>query len=706
MKHTIIAVLLLAFVFIGCGKGKKEAPMVEEKQELNPLLAAFDTPFSVPPFDRIRVEHYLPAFEKAMAEHKGEIESIVTRVEAPTFANTMEPYFNSGTLLNEVALIFYSQVSACGDDEMLRVQSKIDPRMAAHADAIRLDDRLFSRIKVVYENRGKENLDTEQLYLLESEYRSFVRNGAQLDAGQKKSLSEINQELAALEAKFGENLLAENRSFQLVIDQAADLEGLPQGVVAAAADEAKGLGLDGKWVFTTDKPSMLPFLTYSPRRELRKKLYHAYTHRGDKGNANDNKEILARIMNLRVRKAKLLGYEHFADYALEPMMAKNLQGAMGLLDQIWPPALNLAKREAVELQKLMDRENGGFKLEAADWWYYAEKLRKEKYDLDDSVLRPYFKLENVIGGAFRVAGNLYGLKFDPLTSLPRPHDEALAYEVKEADGGQLGILYLDCHPRKGKQVGAWCGEYRSARYQEGTRVNPVVTMVCNLTRSSGDAPSLLSLEEVATLFHEFGHALDALLAQNRYAVTYVATDFVELPSQIMEHFATEADVLRDYAHHYQTGEVIPDELISRIEKSSLFNQGFTNVEYLAACLLDFGYHSLGAEQALDINAFEAEALKRFRLIPEILPRYRSSYFAHIANWGYSAGYYSYIWSAVLDCDAFEAFKETRLFDQNVARAFRSNVLEKNGIADPAELYRAFRGRDPKIDALLRMRGLN
>ncbi len=703
MKRTIIYAFLLAFIFIGCGKEKKEAQMVDENQKVNPLLSEFDT---VPPFDLIQVKHYQPAFDKAMEDHKREIEAIVTNTEAPTFANTMEPLFNSGELLNEISLIFYSQVSACGSDEMLKVQGVIDPKMAAHSDSIRLDDRLFSRIKTVYENREKENLNAEQLYLLENQYKAFVRNGANLDAEQKKTLSEINQELATLEAKFGENLLAENRSFQLIIDKPEDLDGLPEGVVSAAAEEAKASGLEGKWVFTTDKPSMLPFLTYSPRRELRSRLYDAYTHRGDKGNANDNKDLLAKIVNLRVRKAKMLGYDNFADYTLEPMMAKNLDGAMGLLNQLWPPALNLAKKEAAELQKLIDRENGGFQLGAADWWYYAEKLRKEKYDLEDSALRPYFKLENVINGAFKVAGNLYGLKFEPLTAIPRPHSEALAYEVKEADGSHVGILYLDNHPRQGKQVGAWCGEYRAARYKDGKRVDPVVTMVCNLTRPSGETPALLSLEEVATLFHEFGHALDALLAQNTYATTYVATDFVELPSQIMEHFATEADVLKDYAHHYETGEVIPDELIEKIEKSSLFNQGFSNVEYLAACLLDFDYHALKEEKPLDINAFENDALKGVGLIPEILPRYRSTYFAHIAVWGYSAGYYSYIWSAVLDCDAFQAFKETSLFDQTVAQKFRSNVLEKNGIADPAELYIAFRGRKPEIDALLKNRGLN
>ncbi len=706
MNRVLISMVLLACIFIGCGKKDKEADVNPAMQEINPLLSEFDTSFQVPPFDLIKTEHYLPAFEKAMADHKLEIDGIAGNPEAPNFRNTMEAYFNSGELLKKVSAIFYSQVSACGSDEMLKAQSQIDPKMAAHNDSILLNDRLFARIKAVYENRVNEGLNAEQLFLLENQYKSFVRNGANLDAEQKKTLSGINQELAVLEAKFGENLLAENRAYRLVVDNQDDLAGLPEGVIAAAAAEAKSAGLDGKWAFTTDKPSMLPFLTYSPKRELRNQLYDAYTHRGERGNANDNKETLANILNLRVRKARLLGYDHFANYILESKMAKNLEGAMGLLNQLWPPALKLAKKEAAELQQLIDREKGGFKLAAADWWYYTEKLRKEKYDLDDNALRPYFKMQNVIDGAFMVAGKLYGLKFEPLTALPLPHGEALAFEVKEADGRHVGVLYMDNYPRQGKQVGAWCGAYRDACYQDGKRVNPVVSMVCNLTRPAGDAPALLSLEEVSTLFHEFGHALDALLAENTYSTTFVATDFVELPSQIMEHWATEADVLRQYAKHYQTGEVIPDGLIEKIEKSSLFNQGFSNVEFLAACLLDLEYHSLREEKTLDVNALETEIMNRIGLIPEILPRYRSTYFAHIAVWGYSAGYYSYIWSAVLDNDAFMAFKETSLFDQNTAQSFRKNVLEKNGTLDPAEMYRAFRGRDPKIDALLKNRGLN
>jgi len=706
MRKCFIFILIAAVLLSWACSGAKKEERVAQISVDNPLLSVFNTPFQVPPFDIIKVEHYKPAFEKAMADHKAEVEAIITNSEPANFRNTMEPLFNSGELLGRVAAIFYSQVSACGSDDLLKIQSEMDPKLAAHTDSIRLDDRLFAKVKKVYENLEGEGLNAEQRYLLENQYKGFVRNGANLNAEDKKILSAINQDLAVLEAKFAENLLAENRSFQLVIENKEDLEGLPEGVIAAAADEAKAAGMEGKWCFTTDKPSMLPFLTYSPKRDLRYQIYNAYTHRGDKGNANDNKDTMAKIMNLRVRKARLLGYDCFANYVLESKMAKNVDGAMGLLNQLWPPALKLAKKEATELQKMIDKEKGGFKLGAADWWYYTEKLRKEKYDLDDNELRPYFKLENVIDGAFYVANKLYGLTFTPITVIPLPHNEAFSFEVKEADGAHVGVLYMDYHPRKGKQVGAWCGGYREARYKDDKRVTPVVTMVCNFTRASGDTPSLLSLDEVSTLFHEFGHALDALLAQNTYATTYVATDFVELPSQIMEHFVTEPEVLRQYARHYQSGDVISPVLVDKIRNSSLFNQGFTNVEFLAACLLDLEYHALTEEKTLDIGAFEGEYMNRIGLIPEILPRYRSTYFSHIAAWGYSAGYYSYIWSGVLDSDAFMAFKETSLFDQNVAQAFRKNVLEKNGIADPAELYRTFRGRDPKIDALLKDRGLN
>jgi len=676
------------------------------KMQKNPLLTDFTTPFGLPPFAEIKTSHYQPAFEKAMAHHLDEIDKLVNQNESATFANTMAPFFNSGALLQNVSAVFYSQVSACGSDEMLAVQAWADPMLAAHNDSILLNEKLFSRIKTVYENQQNEKLSPEDIYLLESSFRSFLRNGAGLDWEEKRKLTAINQELASLEASFMENLLKENRGFQMVIENEEDLAGLPSGVVAAAAEEADAAGRPGKWIFTTDKPSLLPFLTYAKNRELRRQIYQAYTNRGDRDNQNDNKEILARIINLRVEKARLLGYENYADYVLESKMAGRSSDVMAFINRLWPPALKVAKKEAAALQQLIDREGTGFELAPWDWWCYAEKERLEKYNLDDNELRPYFKLENVINGVFLAAGQLFGLEFSPLSEVPRPHTEALAFQVREADGRHTGLLYLDLHPRPGKQVGAWCGSYRDARYQEGKRVSPVITVVCNFTRPGRKSPALLSLDEVATLFHEFGHALDFLLAENSYIYTNIATDFVELPSQIMEHWALEPELLREYARHYADSSAIPDALIEKIKKSSLFNQGFNNTEYLAACLLDLACHTRSESRPLDINQFEQELLRAIGLIPQILPRYRSTYFAHIAAWGYSAGYYSYIWSGVLDCDAFAAFKETGLFDRQTANSFRHNILEKNGTADPAELFRAFRGRDARIEYLLKKRGLN
>jgi len=700
MKVLAILFLALPLFLIGCAGENAESA----NSANNPLLADFETPFGVPPFDLIKTEHYLPAMKAAMMEHKQEIDAIVANEAAPTFDNTMVPLLNSGGTLEKVASVFYSQLSINADADMLAVQAELAPMMAAHSDEILLNEDLFARIKAVYENKENENLDEEQSYLLESQYKGFVRNGANLTAEEKETLGEINQQLASAQATFNQNLLAENRAFQLVIDNPADLAGLPESVIEAAETKPEEAGKEAKWIFTTDKPSMLPFLTYADNRELRAELYAAYTSRGDRNNENDNKEVLAEIVNLRVKKATLLGYENYANYILEPRMAKSADGVMDLLNQLWNPALNLAKNEVAEMQQLIDAEGGDFKLAASDWWYYAEKLRAAKYDLDDNELRPYFKLQNVIDGSFWVATQLYGITFERIEDIPLPHEEALAYEVKEEDGSHLGVLFLDYHPREGKRVGAWCGQYRSVYYDGEERIAPVVTIVGNFTRATGDTPSLLSLDEVSTLFHEFGHGLDALFAENRYRTIDIAWDFVELPSQIMEHWALERDVLKQYAKHYETGDVIPDELIDKIAASSLFNQGFDNTEYLAASLLDMSYHTMATEQELDVNAFEESAMNEIGLIDEIIPRYRSTYFAHIIG-GYAAGYYSYIWSGVLDSDAFEAFKENGIFDKETGEKFKSFVLSRGGTEKPMELYVKFRGREPDANALLRRAGL-
>jgi peptidyl-dipeptidase Dcp len=475
-------------------------------------------------------------------------------------------------------------------------------------------------------------------------------------------------------------------------------------VIATAASTAEAADMPGKWVFTTHKPSMLPFLTYAENRDLRQQLYAAYTSRGNNNNEHDNKQIMSDLVKLRVERAQLLGYDTFADYQLERRMARTPAKVYELLDQLWQASLPVAKEEVAKMQAIIDAEGGGFKLASWDWWYYAEKLRKQEYDLNDSELRPYFVLDNVRDGAFHVANQLYGLTFEPIEEIPRPHPEAQVFLVKEADGSHCAVMYMDFHPRDSKRQGAWCGGYRPQYRRDGREIDPVINLVCNFTRPSGDIPALLSLDEVATLFHEFGHALDGMLSDVSYRRKYRSPDFSELPSQIMEHWALEPDVMRIYARHHASGEVIPDELIEKIRNSRYFNQGFEMVEYLAASLLDMEMHTLNEPVAIDPESFEQELFARRGLIPEIVSRYRITYFAHVTG-GYAAGYYGYIWSGVLDSDAFEAFKETSLYDQETAQRFRTEILEVNGTRDYMEMWKAFRGREPVIEPLLRNKGL-
>ncbi len=681
---------------------------MEQKKDVvrnNPLLEKFDTPFGVPPFGEIQLQDYLPAFQVAMEEQNAEIEAIVNQPEAPDFYNTLEAMAYSGELLDQVAAIFFGQLSANTSTEMQDLAEEISPLLSEHSDNISLNPGLFKRVKAVYDQQDKSQLSDEQEFLLENVYKDFVRSGANLPAEQQTELKDINQQLSTLTLKFDQHVLDENNAFQLVIDNEADLAGLPASVVQMAAQQATEAGEAGKWVFTLQKPSMIPFLQYADNRELRQQLYQAYLNRGNHDNELDNKKLLSDIINLRIRKAHLLGYPTYADYVLEERMAKTPDNVMKFLNQVWEAALPVAQEEVSQMQEIIDTEGGGFKLQSWDWWYYAEKLRKQKYDLDDSELRPYFKLENVRDGAFMVINKLYGITFKPLNDLPLPHPDAQAYEVIDNDGSCLGIMYMDFFPRESKQGGAWQGEYRVHQVlPDGEEVKPVITVVYNFTRPSGDLPSLINFDEVETLFHELGHALDGLFAKNVYPETFIPTDFVELPSQILEHWATEPEVLKAYAIHYQTGDTIPDLLIEKINNSRFFNQGFNNVEYLAASLLDLSYHQLTDTGAIDIGVFEANYLNDLGLIDEIEPRYRSTYFTHIIG-GYESGYYSYLWSAVLDHDAFEAFREHGLYDQATANSFRENILAKSGTSDHEQLYRDFRGKDPSVEALLKNRGL-
>ncbi len=704
MKTNLILILLaVGLLFAACVK-TSETPE-EASAADNPFFSEYDIPFKVPPFDIIKPEHFIPAYEKGMEEQIADIEALVNNTEATTFDNTIVALDRSGKLLSEVSKVFSGLSGANTNDEIKKIQKEMAPRLAAHRDKINLNKKLFERIKSVYEQRDELNLTDEQMYLLENLYKRYVRNGANLNDEDQAKLKEINQELSKLGVQFGQNVLAETNEFKLVIENEEDLAGLPESSITGAVEAAKEAGLEGKWVFTTHKPSMIPFLQYSEKRDLREKLYRAYTKRGDNGNERDNKKILSDLIKLRVKRANLLGYKTYADYVLERRMAENPQNVYELLNRLWDASLPVAKRERQEMQSIIDREGDGLKLASWDWWYYAEKLRKEKYQLDDTELRPYFVLNNVRDGAFWVANQLYGLTFEELDGMPLPHPDAQVFEVKEADGSHCGVLYMDFHPRISKRAGAWCGTYRSQSRKYGVEIDPVVNLVCNFSKPSRDKPAMITLEEVETLFHEFGHGLDNLLSNVTYGTTFRSSDFSELPSQIMEHWAMEPTVLKHYAKHYQTGEVIPDNLIDKIVISGLFNQGFITVEYLAACLLDMKYHTLTEPQDLDINQFEKDYFDEIGLIPEIVSRYRSTYFNHIIG-GYAAGYYGYIWSEVLDCDAFEAFKETSLFDQKTANAFRKSVLEVNGTADYMSMYINFRGREPRIEPLLKNRGLN
>ncbi|MDX9695474.1 MAG: M3 family metallopeptidase [Bacteroidales bacterium] len=670
----------------------------------NPLLSEFKTPHGVPPFDQIKIEHFVPAYIDAIAKHKEEINAIVNSTDAPTFENTIEALEFSGKLLNQVNATFYNLNQSLTSDSMQQVAQEITPILTQHFDDIALNASLFQKVKAVYDQKDKLTLTPEQNRLLEVSYKNFERGGANLDSVQQTRLREINGELATLYLKFGENILAETNNYKMIIDNEADLAGLPEAVKQAAADAAKADSLDGKWIFTTHKPSLLPFLTYAENRELRKKLHTAYIMRGDNNNEYDNKKILSRMAALSAEKAHLFGFKNYAEYVLDINMAKNPETVFEFLNKVMVKVLPIAKKEAVELQKMIDKEGGNFKLAHWDWWYYSEKLRKEKYDLDEEMLRPYFEKNNVRNGAFEVATRLWGLKFVERTDVPKYHQDVEVFEVQNSDGSFLGILYMDWYPRASKVGGAWMDEYR--RQSEG--VDPIITTNFNFSAPSGDKPALFTFDEVSTTFHEFGHALHGLLSDCKYhslAATNVARDFVELPSQIMENWASEPEVMKMYAKHYQTGEVIPQELIDKIQNSGLFNKGFTVLEYTSAALLDMYWYTLNEPVEKDATQFENEIMTKIGMIPEIVVRYRSPYFSHIFGGGYSSGYYSYQWAQVLDADAFSVFKEKGLFDQETAKSLRDNILSRGNTEPPMDLYKKYRGSEPKLDAFLERNGL-
>jgi len=695
MKEAVY-LLTLSILIIGCSV-----------QPENTLLQKWETPFGTPPFDGIKSEHFMSAFLKAMAVEKAEVEAITNNEEEPTFENTIEALEESGKLLDRVSRVFSCLNGANTNDKLQSISREVAPLRAKHNDDIKLNKALFTRIKQIYEEKDRLGLTPEQDTALENYYLGFVRSGANLNDGDKEKLRRINEELSKLYVEFRQNHLKQTNAIGLVIGKDEDLAGLPEDVVQAAAEMAKERGMPGKWVFTLQKPSFIPFLMNSEKRQLREIVFKAYINRGNNNDEFDNKKLISRIAALRVRRANLLGYKTHADYVLERNMAKKPEAVYRFLNDLWVPAIKRAKMEVSDMQAIINKEGHDFKLQAWDWWYYAEKVKKEKYALDEDMLRPYFKMENVRNGAFDVARKLYGIRFVKRHDIQVYHPDVEVFEVLEANGTHLGIFYSDYYPRDGKRSGAWSSSFRSQSNIEDNFITPLVYNVGNFAKPTADKPSLMSTDDVLTLFHELGHGLNSLFANTVYSGSRrVPRDFVELPSQIMENWAMDPAVLKTYALHYETGKPIPQELIDKLEKSKHFNQGFMTVEYLAASFLDMDWHVLTDTSERDAAAFEKESMEKIGLIPEIESRYQSTNFGHIfSSGGYSSGYYSYIWAAVLDADAFQAFKETDLFNKELAASFRKNVLSM-GSNDTMVQYIKFRGAEPKIDALLKRRGLD
>ena len=696
MKKLFLTVATAAMMFACTNNADK-----------NPFLTEWNTPQGVPPFEQIKAEHYLPAFEEGIKQQQAEIEAIINNPEAPTFENTLEAMDKSGRLLSKVALVFFNITESDGSEELTKVQEVVLPLVSAHSDNIYMNARLFERVKAVYEGREAMNYTVEQTRLLEKVYNTFVRNGISLPEAEQARMREINAELSTLQQKFGNNLLAETNAFQLVLESEEDLAGLPEAVRTAAAEAAKAAGMEGKWVIGLQNPSRIPFLQYSERRDLREKVYKAYINRGNNGNENDNKELVLQIIKLRIEKANLLGFETSADFILDDTMAKKSETVNSFLLDIFNAANEKAKAELAEMQAIADREGNGVKVEAWDWDYYTEKVRQEKYAMSEDEIKPYFQMENVRAGMFALANRLYGLSFRKLDNMPLFNPEAECFEVTDKDGSLIGIFYTDYFPRASKRQGAWMTNLVNQSNFGGNETRPFIVNVCNFTAPQGNIPALLNIDETRTLFHEFGHALHGLLTKAHYpsvSGTSVKHDFVELFSQVNEKWSVHPTFMREYAKHYATGEIIPDSLIEKMQRSAHFNSGFETIEVIAAALLDMKMHLVDDYTDFDCNEFEKQLRNELGFINEIEYRYRSTNFSHVFGGGYEVGYYSYIWAEVLDCDAFELFEQRGIFDAETAASFKQ-LLEMGGSKDPMREYRRFRGAAPDPAALLRSRGL-
>lgn len=703
MKNTLILISLIGLLMNSCNNN--------EPKNTNPLFESWKAPYELPPFERITVEDYREALLKGMEEQQAEIAAIVNNSKEPTFENTVVALDASGALLSKVSAVFSGIASAHSTPELLALQSEMTPLRTKHSNSIMMNEALFKKIDFVKNKYLNTLTDSEDIYLLNETWSEFVRGGVKLEGAKAERFKEVNERISVLQNEFGQNLLAETAAYTLFIDDKQNLSGLSDDLILAAAKRAKSLGKPGEWAFGLDNPTVMPFLADADNRDLRSDMMNAYLNRCNNDNAHDNKAIIAELVTLRKEKANLLGYPDFPAYILEKRMAKNAENVYDLLSQLWTPSLILAKQELVDMQKLIGNE---FQLNAGDWRYYANKVKADKYNLSDEMLRPYFKADNVRDGIFWLCNQLYGITFNELENVDRPHPDAQTFLCIDKDGKtELGLLYLDLYARPGYKRGvAWCGSYRSAYYQKEKRIKPITTIVCNFTPPIGEEPALLTPDETETFFHEFGHALHNLFKNVKYHSTgTVPRDFVELPSQIMEHWTFEPVVLEQYAKHYQTGETIPKKLIDKMVAASKFGQGFSNTEFLAAALLDMDFHVYSTPEKLgkdiSIPDFEVNTLQtKYNLIEEIPPRYRSTYFQHTFTGGYAVGYYSYRWSEVLDFDAFEAFVETDdIFNRDIADKFRKYILEPGGITPADQMYRNFRGNDPSIEPLLIKSGL-
>ena len=681
----------------------------------NPFYRNYKTQFQIPPFSEIEEKHFMPAFVEGMEKHNNEIEQIIQNSEKPSFENVIIAMERSGELLDRVNAVFFNLSGSTTNEKLQEIEKQISPKLSQHYDSISLNPYIFKKVGLLWKDVDNLNLSQEERKILEETYKRFIRSGALLEGSDKDRYSDINQEISKLSVQFSQNLLAETNNFEIILGR-DDLKGLPEDIINLAKEEADNkykktsdIKYNNKYIFTTHRSSMYPFLTYSERRDLREKLYTGYIMRGDNNNEYDNKNITSRIASLRVEKANILGFATHAQYVLDNTMAKTPDAVYELLDQLWEPALSRAKDELQELQKFVNDEGQNFKIASWDWWYYSEKVRKEKYNLDEEEIKKFFTLDNTIDGIFKTANKLFGLTFEEKFDIELYHPDARVWQVKDENGSHLGLYIGDYYTRSSKRGGAWMSTFKDQSNFDG-RERPIVINVCNFPPPSRDKPSLLSFEHVTTLFHEFGHGLHGLLTNTHYrslSGTSVSRDFVEFPSQVLEHWASEPELLKSYAKHYKTGEVISDELIDKMKNASKFNQGFANTEYLAATYLDMDWHSLESTDIQDTNDFERKSLEKIGLIDEIVSRYRTTYFQHIFTSSYSAGYYSYIWAAVLDSDAFAAFKESGdIYNQDLASKYREYILEKGGTENPMELYQKFRGSNPNIGPLLEDRGLN